>query len=319
MNAIRRLSDELVERRLWPVALALVVALIAIPLIIGHGSDNPDARELAVVATANDAPALANATPAVVLVGPPAVRARPGKLRDPFRRAKVKKAADTSSSSGSSSSSSSSGTSSSSSSSSGSSSSGSSDSSGSSGSSGSSDSSSSSQPQDTAPVSPTTTVADRSVYVTVAKFTGPGLDFQHPLKRLAVFGDDANPALQFIGISRGGQYAIFLLGPDATAGGDDGACIVADTCRAIGLRKGDELEVAVAQPGAAPKQYKLKLTSLRRVARGSVKAARRERARVAKGGRTVMKTLAEDRPTAATLGQLRYGPATGTVALVRTP
>jgi hypothetical protein len=50
-----------------------------------------------------------------------------------------------------------------------------------------------------------------------------------------------------------------------------------------------------------------------------VKAARRERARVAKGGRKAMKTLAEVGPTAASLGQLRYGPATGTVALVRTP
>ena len=50
-----------------------------------------------------------------------------------------------------------------------------------------------------------------------------------------------------------------------------------------------------------------------------MRAARRERARVAEGGGAAMKTLAEDGPTAATLGQLRYGPATGTVALVRTP
>ena len=43
------------------------------------------------------------------------------------------------------------------------------------------------------------------------------------------------------------------------------------------------------------------------------------RTRVAKGGRDVLHKLAEDVPTAAALGQLRYGPLTGTVALVRAP
>src|SRR5204863_7576309 len=94
-------------------------------------------------------------------------------------------------------------------------------------------------------VKPTAVVslASRSVYETTARFTGANHDYEHPLDRLAVLGDKANPALLYVGVSRGGEYALFLLGPGATAGGDAGACIVADTCRAIGLRKGDKLEV----------------------------------------------------------------------------
>jgi len=134
-----------------------------------------------------------------------------------------------------------------------------------------------------------------------------------------VIGDKDNPALMCIGVSRGGEYAIFLLGPNATAGGDDGACYVADTCRAIGLRKRDVLEVEVAEPGGAASHYKLEIRSLRRVARGTAAAAKRDRGRIAAGGREALHVFSKDGPTAAALAQLRYGQGSGTVALVRSP
>ena len=148
---------------------------------------------------------------------------------------------------------------------------------------------------------------------------GGAFDYEHELARLSILGAKDNPALQYIGVSRGGEYAIFLLAPGAIAAGDDGACIIADSCRAIGLRKGDKLEVQVARTGTGPLHYKLELTSLRRVARTTKAAAQRDRSRVASGGREALHGLSKDLPTAAALGQLRYGPASGTVALVRAP
>ena len=311
MSSLRHIAHDLVEKRLWPVALLLVVALVAIPLFIGAGSAEPapDGQVAATPAVRATAPA----APAVELVGPPAVRSRPGKLRDPFRRTKKAKAAASSS--------------------------GSKASSGPSGSPakkpsskgaartpGASTTSSSGSSKTTSPGAPKTaaptivpSVASRSVYETAARFTGGAYDYEHALDRLAVLGNKDNPALLYLGVSRGGEYAVFLLGPGATAGGDDGACIVADTCRAIGLRKGDKLEVEVAAAGGLASHYTLEVTSLRRIARGTRSAAQRERARVAEGGRDALHAFAEDGPTAATLGQLRYGPLTGTVALVRSP
>jgi hypothetical protein len=310
MSPLRQIADDLREKRLWPVALALVVALIAIPLLIGGGSSDAGAGRLAATPAAD---LVAEADPAVELVGPPAVRSRPGKLRDPFRRTKkAKKAAAPSSSSGSGSASASSS---------------SAKKTAATATGGASTKSSGGGAAKAPSTSPTRVVApsnvpslaSRSVYETVARFSGGTHDYEHPLDRLAVLGGEANPALLYLGVSRGGEYAVFLLGPDATAGGDDGACIVADTCRAIGLRKGDKLEVEVAADGGTARHYKLELTSLRRIARSTTSAAQRERQRVAKGGRVALRSFAKDAPTAAALSQLRYGPLTGTVALVRSP
>jgi hypothetical protein len=310
MNPIRRIAEDLVEKRLWPIALFLVIALVAVPLLVGGGSAGP-AEELAATPAVG---AVESAAPTVALVGPPAVRSRPGKLRDPFRRTKKKAqpAAPRSGSSGSSGSSS-----------------GSSPKQTSSKADASTGGASTTPPgtktKSTSPapkvLTPTNvpSLASRSVYETVARFTGARHDYEHPLDRLAVLGTKASPALLYLGVSRGGEYAVFLLGPDATAGGDDGACIVADTCRAIGLRKGDKLEVEVAKADGSALHYTLELKSLRRIARTTRSAAHRERQRTAKGGRAALHAFAEDAETAATLGQLRYGPLTGTVALVRTP
>ena len=300
MNPVRKLLDDLVRKRLWPIALLLVVALVAIPVVIGGSSEpagSPDvaaiarpgvdrlgrgrgrARRAAAGALAprrDPRPVPAHETQGgvegvceeviVVIEERGAVEeleATPRRrARRPSSPAKPK-------------------------------------------------------PPVTVPVEPGAAVVARSVFETTAHFTGPRADYEHPLDRLAVFGETDSPALQYLGVSRGGEYAIFLLGPAATAAaGEVGACIVADPCRAIGLRRGDKLSVQVTDPGAAARDYTLEVTSLRRVARASPAVAQREREHVAKGGREVLRTIADDVPTATALGQLRYGPATGTVTLV---
>ena len=306
MSPVRKLLDDLVSKRLWPIALLLVVALVAIPVVIGGSSEPAGSPD---VAALPDPASIDSAAAAVELVGPPEVRSRPGAVRDPFRRTKRKVAskgsAKTSSSSSKSASPSKSSTSSKPSSGAGS------------GSGTGTPSPAKPKPPVTVPVEPGAAVVARSVFETTVHFTGPRADYEHPLDRLAVFGETDSPALQYLGVSRGGEYAIFLLGPAATAAaGEIGACIVADPCRAIGLRRGEKLSVRVTEPGAAARDYTLEVTSLRRVARASAAVAQREREHVAKGGREALRTIADDVPTATALGQLRYGPATGTVTLV---
>jgi hypothetical protein len=305
MNPLRRIAEDLVEKRLWPIALVLVLAVVAVPLLIGGGSADPGGSELAATPAT---PAVESSSPAVELVGPPAVRSRPGKLRDPFRRTKKAKKKATSSTSSSSSSSKQSSK-------------GDAATGGASTTSSGSSKTKATSPKPAKTVTPTAlpTLASRSVYVTSVHFSGGSHDYAHALDRLATLGDKAAPALLYLGVSRGGEYAVFLLGPGATAGGDDGACVVADTCRAIGLRRGDELEVELVDDDGHATHYKLEVTSLRRVARASKSAAQAERKHVAKGGRAALHAFAEDAPTAATLGQLSYGPLSGTVALVRSP
>ena len=307
MSPARKLLDDLVSKRLWPIALLLVVALVAVPVVIGGSSEPAGSPDVAAIA---DPASIESAATAVDLVGPPEVRSRPGAVRDPFRRTKRKPASKGSAKKASSSNSAAPSKSSTS----------SKPGSGSSSSSGSgTPSPAKPKPAVTVPVAPGAAVIARSVYETTAHFTGPGADYEHPLDRLAVFGETDSPALQYLGVSRGGEYAIFLLGPAATAAaGEVGACVVADPCRAIGLRRGEKLSVEVSDPGVAARHYTLEVTSLRRVARASAAAARREREHVVKGGRAILRTITDDVPTAAALGQLRYGPATGTVTLTGT-
>ena len=302
MSPVRKLLDDLVSKRLWPIALLLVVALVAIPVVIGGSSEPAGSPDVAAIP---DPASIDSAAAAVELVGPPEVRSRPGAVRDPFRRTKRKAASKGSAKKSASPAKGAGGSKSSK------------PESGASSGSGTPPSPSKPKPPVTVPVEPGAAVVARSVYETTAHFTGPRADYEHPLDRLAIFGETDSPALQYLGVSRGGEYAIFLLGPAATAaGGEVGACITADPCRAIGLRRGEKLSVRVADPGVAARDYTLEVTSLRRVARASAAVAQREREHVAKGGREVLRTIADDVPTAAALGQLRYGLATGTVTLV---
>jgi len=53
MKQLRDLLSDLVERRLWPVALALVVALVAIPVVLGRGGTSAPPATPATGATAD--------------------------------------------------------------------------------------------------------------------------------------------------------------------------------------------------------------------------------------------------------------------------
>ncbi|MDX6718986.1 MAG: hypothetical protein QOJ63_1240, partial [Solirubrobacteraceae bacterium] len=251
-----------------------------------------------------------SATPAVDRVGPPAVRSRPGQVRDPFRRRKPKavKPASTakaaSAAHGTGTSTATGGGSSTP------------DSTSTGAKSGASTAKAKAVPRPVAPIESAAAIAARSTYETVARFSGPRARYEHPLAGLAVFGGTAKPALQFLGVGAGGEFAIFLLGPGAIVSGDDGTCVVASPCRAVGVRRGEAIRVAIAGAHRTIRRYTLKVTSLRRVRKATKALAKAQRQHVAVNGRAVLRKLVKDAPTAAALAQLHYVSAAGTVAFV---
>ena len=76
----RNILTDLVEKRLWPVAVALIAALVAVPVLLGSGGEAPTSSPAPV------APSTGTASRAEVTLdtAAPAARDRDGRLRDPF-------------------------------------------------------------------------------------------------------------------------------------------------------------------------------------------------------------------------------------------
>lgn len=89
MSLLRNLGADLVEKKLWPVAVVLVVALIAVPVVLGGGAEEqtpgPPASSGATARAATDSDPTAGAE---VSLDESATgrRDRKGKVRDPFEQ-----------------------------------------------------------------------------------------------------------------------------------------------------------------------------------------------------------------------------------------
>src|SRR3954453_20005466 len=84
MSFFKNVWADLVERRLWRVAVGLVVAMVAIPVVLGRGGGSGGGSEPAVVAPA----APASDTPAgqVVSLTTAKLKGAPlGRAHNPFR------------------------------------------------------------------------------------------------------------------------------------------------------------------------------------------------------------------------------------------
>lgn len=93
MSFLQNLWRDLVDKRLWPVAIVLVLAAVAVPILIGGGSD--DGETTAALPTTTGG-AAAQAQVAVAVDSDINPKSRAGKSRDPFKAlvyAKVPKTA----------------------------------------------------------------------------------------------------------------------------------------------------------------------------------------------------------------------------------
>ena len=86
ISHVRNLVQDLVERRLWPVALLLAVALAAVPVVLGRGGgDAASTAALPAAPAAGAGTGTAEKAQITIDTSVPAVRDRAGRLRNPFK------------------------------------------------------------------------------------------------------------------------------------------------------------------------------------------------------------------------------------------
>lgn len=300
-ETMRQIGRDLVEKRLWPIAVLLLAVAVGAPMLIGRSA--PDAT--APVPVAATAPAVPAAAPSAT-TGEAGVRpkARGGKINDPFydppapaapAAASIAVAPAPAAGGGATSAG--------------------------------GGATSAGQPSPAgqtapapAPKSPATATpngttaapkpsepARTSVYYRAVVRWGSSLDAPvHAISRLTPLGGRDAPAAVYLGPTRADRlWAVFVLGPNTTSRGD-GICKAGTGCRMIGLKAGDRQRVSVhGSDGRVVRRYWLRVHSLKTV-RTTARAARAGRARVHPDGRVVLREMRRDPFTATVLGKARY-------------
>jgi hypothetical protein len=273
MNAIRNIVRDLVERRLWPVALLLVVAAVAVPVYLGRSSDDSTTDTAAPSATAQAGP---KASKAAVKMDESADESDSvGKARNPFKQKHVPKAekADTSAGSGAASPSSDTTTS------------------------GGSAPSSGGGGDDTGGTTPTTPTGDTTTKTDVdvshvSLHLGPvgTLVTYKDVARLSALPSAGSPLFVFTGVLKDGKTAVLL--PSSTvqlSEESDVACKPSNkSCQKLELEQDDTVFFKIAGD-ATGTQYQLDVISVRQKSGGSAKATSAALQRHSKAGAAMLR------------------------------
>ena len=278
---------QLVERRLWPLAVLLVAALAAVPMLLSKEPEAPMPATSAVQPSNATADA-ALATQPIVTVGDGAARDARRKVlgarKDPFKpeiRAKKPKVETPAAPAKSSSSSSKD-----------------------SGSSSSGGVTTPPTPVAPTPVTPTEPVKTYEVWSLKLRF---GLSDAAELKtrnvkRLKALPSAAFPALIYLGVLEDHKTAVFLVDHGATVQGDGKCFPSADDCQTLHMKKGNIAFVDAAFEGQEF-QFQIEMRGIVREKTTDAKAVTAE----AKGGRDAL------RARMGRVGRLRFDASSGTV------
>ena len=251
MTFLRNLQHDLVDKKLWPLVVVLVLALIAVPVLLGGGSDPASApvpgAATATPPTASAAAAAPSTAEVAVAVEEPGLRKRAGKTRDPFKQQYVAKVVTTAAPTAT-------------------------PKAGSTPSTGGSAPATSPSTGTTAPTTPSTTPEKREtpkvdpldVYRVSLRFGEPGgQKTLRDVARLSPLPNAERPFFVFLGVLSGGKKAVFLVSSDATATGD-GTCRPSKTnCETVEMEKGDT-EFFDLETDSGVVQYQLDLVTLKR-------------------------------------------------------
>lgn len=283
MTALAVPFRQLVERRLWPLALLLLVALAAVPMMLAK---DPGGALPTPVASAANATASAGATEPIVSVSEPAAREKGrrvlGSKKNPFKPAvKAKKADETVTVAP--------------------------DAAPKTGSAG--GGSGVTLPGTTLPLAPKKTYELYSLTVRFGETTVEKLGTRN-LKRLTSLPNVAQPVVIYLGLKSDLKTAVFLVDASATVQGD-GKCVPDPAnCQTLELEVGETAFLDVANTdgaGTAGRQYQLDFVKVKRKKTTDAKVAARSRAAESSGGRQAL------RARSSRVGGYRYDPKTGTV------
>ncbi len=315
MNVIKDTVGDLKAKHLWPLAVVLVIAIIAVPLLVSSSS--------------KPSPAPAGASPSLPpLPGLPVVSAKvtatashpSGPSRNPFTGSgsttsvtsastSVSSTSSPGSTSGSTSSTGGSG----------------STSNASSASSGGSSSASAPQSSSTAPTSilpagtpppkpaPGTLTPSQSYEVSLAITNSKGgLDTIDPLKRLSILPSDQNPLLVELGVLKGGHRVLFAVQPGAVVGGP-GTCTPGPIdCEILSLAPGQTESLSQTSATGTAQVALFAIAGVSAVDRGSAAAAQKARHQEDAAGRAVLNSS-----QLSALSLFQYQPALGAVVDLR--
>lgn len=259
MRPVRDLFSDLVERRLWPIAVLLVAALVAVPLVLAKSPADP-APGKAPETPAAVAAAVADEPELVVSVESDTVDAAPlrGKAKNPFRQQHVPKKAEEG---------------------------GGSVATGTGGGAG-VDGSGGGTGTDGGGGQKTFTTA--SIEVRFGKAIGPKRTIQD-VPRLAPLPSAANPIVIFLGMRKDLQTAVFMISSDVHAQGD-GTCVPSRKhCESIELKEGDVAFLDVAAADGSVDQYELELVAVTVGETTSQAAARAAYRRVSRAGARLLR------------------------------
>jgi hypothetical protein len=281
MKPVRNILNELVERRLWPVALLLVLALVAVPLLLAKSpssatdtasvpaatgpADSPAASAAAAAASAAQSPPGGEPVVSVAQGDEPNAPLR-GQAKNPFRQQHVQAEPATGAAAAAT------GTAAS-----GSSSPAPTDS----GSDGSTLPQALSQPQS----QPTYTYASVDVRFGHA---GKRLRTIKDVPRLTPLPNATHPVVVFLGTRRDHETAVFLVSTDVHVQGL-GQCVPSQKdCEAIELREGDTAFFDFSEADGTVQQYELDLDSVTLHTTTSQAVAQRAYARVSRAGKLLV-------------------------------
>jgi hypothetical protein len=281
MSAVRTVLSDLVDRRLWPVALALVAALVAVPVMLGGGSSDETPAPAQPIAGASPT---AGTAQAAISVSTPSTahQNRPGKVRNPFQQHKLPATSDAATNPAPSTDTPSTG---------------------------------GSLPDlgggTNLPVTPYVPGSGggkrdstpKDVWRVNLRFGEAGdQKIRHDVPRLTPLPSATDPFFVFLGILEDGKTAVFLISSDATATGDGKCKPSPDQCDTIEMRAGDTEFFDVTDGNAGVTQYELDLTKVFK-STVSGKAAAAKASRVSSDGQNVLDELkAEGQP----IGSGRY-------------
>jgi hypothetical protein len=288
MSFFKNVLHDLIEKRLWPVAIALVAALVAVPIVLGGSSSSTGspATDVAAVTAPNG---LANhrdvARGQVVSLEEQAAAKvqRTGKVRDPFvqhhkpKPVKVVVAAAPNSTS--------------------------TPAAGAQDDAAPSTGGTGDTPTTTTPPAPSTTKKPESTSVTTysvkLSFGEVGaMKSYDNVARLTPLPSSDNPFFVYLGLADDQKSAIFLINADAVPNGDGSCKPTRDDCQQIVLRVGDTEFFDLQSGTAGVVQYQLDLKSIKKSKAPSKASAAKAHARESKAGRETLRELVATDPAA---------------------
>jgi hypothetical protein len=291
MTFLRNIGADLVEKRLWPVAVALLVALVAVPMLLASSPSKPASDESAAVARA-----AADTENAVTLnTKPVGRRARGGSSKNPFKQLFVPKVEDVESGSAQAQAQGDDASKG-----------GSPDSGGKTGGTPKSDDTGKPKPK-----------AGSSIYRVTLRFGQPdNMRTIADIPRLTPLPSIESPFFVFLGVKDDGKTLVFLVSSDAKATGDGTCKPSASVCETIEMKAGDtEMFDLTTDDGV--QQYQMDVVKVSKAKASSAKAARAARARHSKAGAALLTLAREDAEPTDMLGRYRWDAKRGVLRYVK--